>query len=195
MEALTRETTHYEEEIKRSRFIARARLADAPEAALAFIASERESRANHNCWAFKIGQEYRFSDDGEPGGTAGRPILGAIERQGLDRAVVLVTRYFGGIKLGAGGLARAYGGVAAKCLHLAPRVIVRPMTSLLIEAPFEEIGSVYHVLERWAIQKEKEEYAGDGLRLWVTLEKERLPELRRVLNEKCRGKIALRILA
>ncbi len=77
--------------------------------------------ATHNCWAYRIGQDYRFNDDGEPGGTAGRPILQAIEGQGVDRVVVVVTRWYGGIKLGAGGLARAYGGTAAECLRLAER--------------------------------------------------------------------------
>ena len=81
-----------------------------------------DPQATHNCWAYRIGQQYRFSDDGEPGGTAGRPILQAIEGQGFDQVVVVVTRWYGGIKLGAGGLARAYGGCAAECLRLADRV-------------------------------------------------------------------------
>ncbi|CAM5191071.1 YigZ family protein [Oligella ureolytica] len=62
-------------------------------------------------------RDYRFNDDGEPGGTAGRPILAAIEGRDLTNIVVLVIRYYGGIKLGTGGLVRAYGGTAAKCLH------------------------------------------------------------------------------
>ena len=76
--------------------------------------------ATHNCWAYRIGSEYRFSDDGEPAGTAGRPILAAIDGQGCDQVVVVVTRWYGGIKLGAGGLVRAYGGCAAECLRAAP---------------------------------------------------------------------------
>ena len=80
-----------------------------------FFAANSDPEATHNCWAYKIGQEYRFNDDGEPGGTAGRPILQAIEGQGMDRVAVLVVRWFGGVKLGAGGLVRAYGGCAANC--------------------------------------------------------------------------------
>ena len=72
-----------------------------------FFAANSDPEATHNCWAYKIGQEYRFNDDGEPGGTAGRPILQAIEGQGMDRVAVLVVRWFGGVKLGAGGLVRA----------------------------------------------------------------------------------------
>src|SRR3546814_18000784 len=75
--------------------------------------------ATHNCWAWRIGDDYRSNDDGEPAGTAGRPILAAIDGQGMDRVVVVVTRWFGGIKLGAGGLVRAYGGTAAECLRRA----------------------------------------------------------------------------
>src|SRR3546814_12008083 len=71
---------------------------------------------------FRSGSQYRFNDDGEPGGTAVRPILQAIEGQSCDRVAVLVLRWFGGIKLGPGGLIRAYGGAAAQCLRLADKV-------------------------------------------------------------------------
>ena len=106
------------EEIKKSRFLAQAAPVDTPEQALAFVRQVGDPAATHNCWAYRIGQDYRFNDDGEPGGTAGRPILQAIEGQGIDRAVVVVTRWYGGIKLGAGGLVRAYGGTAAECRTL-----------------------------------------------------------------------------
>lgn len=111
----------YREDIRKSRFWAQASpVADAT-AALDFVAEVSDPVATHNCWAYRIGSQYRFNDDGEPGGTAGRPILQAIEGQGCDRVVVVVTRWFGGIKLGSGGLVRAYGGSAAQCLRLAPR--------------------------------------------------------------------------
>jgi hypothetical protein len=88
--------------------------------------------ATHNCWAWRIGGDYRSSDDGEPAGTAGRPILAAIDGQGFDRVMVVVTRWFGGIKLGAGGLVRAYGGAAAECLRTAPRVPLVGMRTLVL---------------------------------------------------------------
>ena len=91
----------YEEEIQKSRFIAEAAPVASEEEALAFLAENREPEATHNGYAYKIGLLYRFSDDGEPSGTAGKPILHAIEAQGLDRVAVLVVRYFGGVKLGA----------------------------------------------------------------------------------------------
>jgi len=108
-----------EDTIKKSRFAAHAAPAATVDAALAFIAAHSVPDASHNCWAYRIGQAYRFHDDGEPGGTAGRPILQAIEGQDMDRVAVLVVRWFGGVKLGAGGLVRAYGGVAAQCLRAA----------------------------------------------------------------------------
>src|SRR5690606_1105619 len=112
----------YREEIRKSRFLALAAPVESAQQALAFIDQHRDSSASHNCWAFKCGAQYRFSDDGEPGGTAGRPILAAIEGQVHDQVVVLVIRWYGGIPLGTGGLARAYGGSAAKCLQGGERV-------------------------------------------------------------------------
>src|SRR5690625_4405222 len=111
----------WEENIRRSRFLALADSVQTPEQAMAFIEAHSVPDATHNCWAYLIGDEYRFSDDGEPGGTAGRPILQAIQGQQCDQTVVLVIRWFGGTKLGTGGLVRAYGGCAAQCLRLADK--------------------------------------------------------------------------
>ncbi|MGU7895871.1 IMPACT family protein, partial [Escherichia coli] len=105
------------------------------EEALAFLEAQREPQATHNCYAYKLGNLYRFFDDGEPTGTAGKPILHAIEAQGLDRVVVLVVRYFGGIKLGAGGLVRAYGGVAAEALRRASTVPLREWEEVRFVVP------------------------------------------------------------
>ena len=94
----------FTEEIKKSRFIATAVPIETPEEAIEVFTAIRDLSANHNCFAYKVAGIYRFSDDGEPGGTAGRPILSAIEGRDLDGVLVVVTRFFGGIKLGAGGL-------------------------------------------------------------------------------------------
>ena len=112
----------YQEDIRKSRFLALAAPIMTVDEALRFFAEHAVPDATHNCWAFKLGQVYRFNDDGEPGGTAGRPILQAIEGQGCDRVAVLVIRWFGGVKLGTGGLVRAYSGVAAHCLRLAEKI-------------------------------------------------------------------------
>src|SRR3546814_8445542 len=91
----------YHEEIKKSRFEAHAAPVASVAEAMAFFAARSDPTATHNCWAYRIGQAYRYNDDGEPGGTAGRPMLQAIDGQGLDRVAVLVVRWFGGVKLGA----------------------------------------------------------------------------------------------
>ena len=102
--------------IENSEFLAFAERADSPEQALAQLAAlrGRYPEATHHCWAYRIGGAYRFNDDGEPGGTAGAPILRAIEGQGVDHVMVIVVRFYGGVKLGTGGLVRAYSGTAAR---------------------------------------------------------------------------------
>lgn len=95
----------YREEIRKSRFIALATPVTSAAEAQAFITAHSDASASHNCWAWKVGQQYRSSDDGEPGGTAGRPILAAIDAQEMDQVAVLVIRFYGGIQLGTGGLA------------------------------------------------------------------------------------------
>lgn len=116
--------------VKKSRFIAICVPASSEEKVLEFIRSESHADATHNCWAWKCGNSYRFTDDGEPGGTAGKPIFSVIEGRELDNIAILVIRYFGGIKLGAGGLVRAYSGTAAKCIDKSKIVEIIPMLSL-----------------------------------------------------------------
>lgn len=159
----------HEAEFKRSRFIARAARADTPAQALAFLEEVRDPAATHNCWAYRVGDAYRFSDDGEPGGTAGRPILAAIEGQDLDHTVVVVTRFFGGTKLGAGGLVRAYGGTAASCLRQSRRVVVVPRIEVRVTAPFAVTGALYGVLESQGAARLDETFVDDGVVLTVEI--------------------------
>ena len=123
MFTLQRIETHTQE-IKKSRFLAVCGPVASEQAARDFIAEHSDLTASHNCWAFRIGQIYRFNDDGEPSGTAGKPILQAIDGQSLDHVAVVVTRWFGGTLLGSGGLIRAYGGTAAMCLRAAEKMEV-----------------------------------------------------------------------
>jgi uncharacterized YigZ family protein len=125
-------------EIRKSRFLAQAAPASSPEAALAFVDSLRGNGGGHHCWAYRIGQAYRFNDDGEPSSSAGKPILAAIDGQGFDRVVVVVTRWFGGIKLGVGGLIRAYGGTAAQCLQQATRQPIVHVTRMVLHCDFAQ---------------------------------------------------------
>lgn len=111
-------------EIKRSLFIATVKGELDEEGAEAFVRAVRKRYpdATHNCYAYisdELGNMARFSDDGEPSGTAGQPILDVLKKQGLRRSAIVVTRYFGGIKLGAGGLVGAYSGTAAQAVKLA----------------------------------------------------------------------------
>lgn len=116
-----------EKVIEKSRFITTSRHVEGEEQAKAFIAeiSAKYRDATHNCYAYvcdELGNFLRFSDDGEPQGTAGMPILEVLRSKKLMQTAVVVTRYFGGIKLGAGGLVRAYSGSAAENLEAAQKV-------------------------------------------------------------------------
>lgn len=160
-----------EEEIKKSRFIAKAASVSSVEEALAFLERIREPRATHHCWAYKIGQSYRFSDDREPGGTAGKPILNAIEKQDIDGVMVVVVRYFGGIRLGAGGLVRAYGGCAAKCLQTARLKRIVPMDDVQFKVAFDHIGALYAIIERFGAAKLEETYTDNGLEIKLRIDR------------------------
>ena len=133
-------------EVKKSRFLAQAISIETAEAALVWLKQIADPTATHNCWAYRIGTAYRSSDDGEPGGTAGRPILAAIDGQGFDQVMVVVTRWYGGINLGAGGLARAYGGSAAECLRTAPRKELIELVELELRCAFALSGSVHELV-------------------------------------------------
>lgn len=115
-----------ETEVKHSRFIAALRRVDGPDEAMDFLGDRRrrDPDARHHCWAYVTGNEQsdraeRSGDDGEPGGTAGVPMLQVLRARDVVDVAVVVTRYFGGIKLGAGGLVRAYSGAAAAALDAA----------------------------------------------------------------------------
>lgn len=104
------------------------------------LAREQHPKARHHCWAWRIGQAYRFHDDGEPGGTAGRPMLQVLEGSGLDDLGAICVRYFGGVKLGTGGLARAYSGATARALEEAGSVVEQLRVRLALHFPFASLG-------------------------------------------------------
>ncbi|HDR16180.1 MAG TPA: YigZ family protein [Desulfobacteraceae bacterium] len=178
----------YEREIKKSRFVANAFHAASTARAMEFVERIKDPQASHNCWAYRIGGEYKFSDDGEPAGTAGRPILGAIEKQGLDRVVVVVTRYFGGIKLGAGGLARAYLGTAAECLRSADKQKILDYLTVKFEADFDATGSVHAAVEKQGARMVGERYTESGINAEIEVEENSAESLRTALLEATRGK-------
>jgi uncharacterized YigZ family protein len=143
---------------KRSRFIGTVRLAHTAPAAREAIRAVSVSRgdANHHCWAYRVGLppcEY-YSDAGEPSGTAGKPILGAIQRAGTTHTVVVVTRYFGGIKLGVRGLIEAYGATARKALEAAGSIVRVATRTAFLQVPYEEQGNLRFFLKDLGVDVE-----------------------------------------
>ena len=181
----------FESDIRKSRFLALATAVDTPAAALAWLQSVSDHDATHNCWAYRIGQQYRFSDDGEPSGTAGRPILAAIDGQQIDQAVVVVIRWYGGIKLGAGGLVRAYGGTAAECLRQAARQPLIAHLEAWLDCNFAFAGTVHTLLATHAASKLHEQYTADGLRLRIRVPTHRFEALAATLRDATRGSAML----
>jgi len=179
----------HEEEIKKSRFLAQAAPIGSPDEALAWFGAVSDVSATHNCWAYRIGDAYRFNDDGEPGGTAGRPILQAIDGQGYDRVAVVVTRWYGGIKLGAGGLVRAYGGAAAECLRLAPRLPIVATGHLVMHCEFADLALVSARLRDMGATVERETFTADGAELDVSAPLDDLDTIAARVIDLSRGKI------
>lgn len=178
----------HSEDIRKSRFLAQAAPVETPQQALAWLQTVSDADATHNCWAYRIGQDYRFNDDGEPGGTAGRPILQAIEGQGMDRVVVVVTRWYGGIKLGAGGLARAYGGTAAECLRLAGRVPIVAMARLGLHCDFADLARMKARLKELGVDVEQENFDANGVTLHLRLPQDQLDEAKLRIVDITRGR-------
>jgi len=176
-------------EAERSRFLARAVPVDSPGAALQALPDLCAPDATHNCWAFRCGDAYRSSDDGEPAGTAGRPILAAIDGQGLDQVLVVVARWFGGTKLGAGGLVRAYGGAAAECLRTAPRVPIVAFDEAELAFGFDDTGLVHAALAAHGADRLDEAHGPDGVRLRLRVRADEAGALARRLRDATRDRV------
>lgn len=179
----------FEAVIKRSRFIAHASRVDSQADTLDFYASVADPAATHNCWAWRLDHLYRFNDDGEPASTAGRPILSAIEGKGLDHLMVVVIRYFGGIKLGIGGLKRAYSTSTSKCLDQAEFIEIQLKTECTIKAAFQWTGQVYAALESCKGKKLSEDFLDDGIRIRAEINASELQRLRLILRDTTRGEV------
>jgi len=177
-----------QQDVRKSRFLARAAPVGSVDAALAFFACVREPDATHNCWAYRIGASYRFNDDGEPGGTAGRPILQAIDGQAIDHVAVVVARWFGGIKLGAGGLVRAYGGAAAECLRLAAKSPLVERVVVVVRCDFGAAGALRARLAEYEAAKREESADADGVELAIELPAARLDALTQLVRDLTRGR-------
>ena len=183
------QTEHFEQEIRKSRFLAIACPVENEAEAKARLAEVSDPSANHNCWAWRIGQAYRFSDDGEPSGTAGKPILQAIDGQALDRTLVVVTRWFGGILLGSGGLMRAYGGTAALCLRAAAKTEYVERASLSVSLGFSDLALVKARLAALpGLLIDEEVFHDSGARLFFRIPAERAEETGRLIVDLTSGR-------
>jgi uncharacterized YigZ family protein len=178
------DTHRTEEVIERSRFIATVGRAGTVEDARAFIDRVRSKfpDATHNCWAYVVGppgdtRRIGMSDAGEPSGTAGRPMLDVLLGGGVGDVVAVVTRYYGGVKLGRGGLVRAYGGAVMRALEdlaLTERV---PSTDVVVEIEYPAVGPLKNALPQFEAAVLEEAY-GTGVTLTIRLPDEHLERFR-----------------
>jgi uncharacterized YigZ family protein len=152
--------------------------------------------ATHNCYAWRLapdGLQYRFADDGEPSGSAGKPILFILQQRGLLNVLVVVTRYFGGTKLGVGGLARAYSDAASQALDAAELLEVFPTDSLLVYTPYEDVRAIRQLVERYAISFQEE--FRDIVNYTVVIRSEQVEEFSAQLTETSNGRAGVINLA
>lgn len=181
----------FQQEIRKSVFLAHAVPVYTEMQVEEWLQRLKIPEATHNCWAYRIGQNYKSNDDGEPSGTAGRPILQVLERQNFDCTLVLVIRWFGGIKLGAGGLIRAYGGTAAKCLHQSPAEICIPKKGIVIVCSFSDYVLVKARIEAYQAEIIKENFESMDVECSLMVPEEHYSALKHRLLDLTRGQILI----
>lgn len=183
---------------KKSRFIATVRKVETEEEAISFIEEMKKKYwdARHNCHAFVVGEKggiQRYSDDGEPGGTAGRPMLDVLLGEGIRNIAVVVTRYFGGVLLGTGGLVRAYTQAAKAGIENSTVAWMRYGKVLGIETDYNGIGKILYLLGQSGIEPQNAEYT-DVVRLQVTLPYEMAGKLEKDITEATNGKANISLI-
>lgn len=178
---------------RRSRFIGQIAPAKTEAEALAFLEEVRAANreANHNCYAYVLreGQLRRYSDDGEPQGTAGVPILEVLLRNELVDVCVVVTRYFGGVLLGAGGLVRAYSAGASLAVEAGGILRMKPCTSFALEIDYGLYGKLSYLFPQYGIAVEKTAFE-EKVRLTLLIRSDRLPAFEKALRELSSGQLA-----
>lgn len=185
-----------EEEIKKSRFICHLKRIESEEEGRDYIAQIKKihHKANHSCSAMIVGDDgqiKRSSDDGEPSGTAGVPMLTVLEKRGLTNLVAVVTRYFGGIKLGAGGLIRAYSGSVAHAIEKIGCVDVKELTGLRITLDYSQYQTFANFLEAAGLQEFDTEFLSEVTTTLYT-EDDKIEELQANLVEFYQGKVSFK---
>ena len=181
---------HHELVIKKSRFIACVESVSGRDAAQARVAQLKAEHpdAAHVCWALLAGGQSAANDDGEPGGTAGRPMLEVLRHQDLEGVMASVVRYFGGVKLGAGGLVRAYTDAVAQALLTAEKVALIQQAHLACSVPYALEGLVRRELELVQAQLTRVTHAS-VVSLFFELPQTQAASLMERLNESGRGQL------
>jgi len=181
---------HFELVIKKSRFIACVQPMPDRAGAQQVVAGLRAQHpgAAHVCWALLAGGQSAAVDDGEPSGTAGRPMLDVLRHQDLDGVLATVVRYFGGVKLGAGGLVRAYTDSVAQALLQAEKVPIIKLQALRCTAPYALEGMVRRELESSGARLDEVAH-GDAVRFDFSLPAQDAPQLRTRLDNAGHGRI------
>ncbi|WP_434279368.1 IMPACT family protein [Acinetobacter sp. CE-15] len=185
--------TIFEEDIKKSRFQAIAAPVENEQQVKMFLEKHLDLTTTHQCWAWKIGHNVRFNDDGEPSGTAGRPILATIEGNDLTNAIVLVNRWYGGIKLGTGGLVRAYGGCAGQCLLLAEKIELIEKKKIYFQCQFSEWSIFQYELNTQDIEY-TEQYTTEGVEVEALLQIHQIDPIKLKIQDVTRGREQLKLL-
>ena len=170
---------------KRSRFIGHVWRVDSEEEARAWIERTKKEHydARHNCWCYRIKDgPVRYSDDGEPQGTAGQPMLNVFQREGVENAVCVVTRYFGGVLLGTGGLVRAYTQSAKDALDAAGVSVVRRWVSMEVPCSYAQFEETRREVSRHGGVEERVDYGADVLLSVLIPEEQAAPFAARLLD-------------
>jgi uncharacterized YigZ family protein len=182
-----------EDEAKGSRFITTLAHTPTVASAQAFVAEMRAEfpDATHNCWAYVVGppgntRDNGAGDDGEPAGTAGRPMLGVLLGSGLGDVAAVVTRYFGGVKLGRGGLVRAYSGGVQHALRETPRGEYRDRTRVVVSCPYPALDALRRILRGLEVEVAGERFS-DLAELVIAVPVDRLHELERAVADATAG--------
>lgn len=181
----------FQHEVKKSTFIASAIplfTSTNPQTELGLIFN---NDATHNCWAYRFGDQTACHDANEPTGTAGRPILAVIDAMNYDRIGVVVARSFGGIKLGSAGLIRAYRQTTVKCLQSRTRQPIIKKSKIRLYCRFDQIGAVYAVLHRFAVQVEQQNFDAYGVSVLAEVISDQLDIFKKSIIDATANHVAL----
>jgi uncharacterized YigZ family protein len=185
----------FEEEIKKSVFITHLAHTPSVEQAKAFVerVKAEHATARHNCWGFAAGRpedsmQWGFSDDGEPSGTAGKPILAQLSGSGVGEIAAVVTRYSGGIKLGTGGLVKAYGGGVQQALKLLQTIEKKITAELVLTLDYGFMPILQSLMSEFGVVQVAADYA-DKVQLTLEIERLQIPAFTQAVVNKSGAKV------